>query len=90
MERSCAEVMGMMNGGMSAWMLVWILLTVGLVVVGAGWLVRRGLEPVKGEQRPAPLGTVADPALELLRHRYAAGEIDEDEYLVRRSGLSEF
>jgi putative membrane protein len=82
-------MMDMMNGGMAAWMLVWILLAVGLLTLGVGLVVRRGLEPAKDHRQSAPTSTAHDEPLELLRHRYAAGEIDEDEYLIRRSGLSQ-
>ena len=83
-------MMDMMNGGMAAWMLVWTLLPVGLLALGVGWLVRRGLEPAKDHRQSALASTAHDAPLELLRHRYAAGEIDEDEYLIRRSGLSQY
>ncbi|MGJ6960352.1 SHOCT domain-containing protein [Streptosporangium sp. G11] len=33
--------------------------------------------------------SVADSPREILKRRYAAGEIDEDEYLRRMSGLSQ-
>lgn len=33
--------------------------------------------------------SAADAPREILRRRYAAGEIDEDEYLRRMSGLSQ-
>lgn len=38
--------------------------------------------------RRAALAPTDDPK-EILRRRYAAGEIDEDEYLRRMSGLSQ-
>jgi putative membrane protein len=53
-----------------------------LAVVGIIWLVRRTDTP-----RPGPV-TGRETPEELLRRRYAAGEIDEDEYERRRSGLS--
>lgn len=71
--------------GMAVWMLVWAVLAVGLLAAGIGWLIRqrgrgarRALEP-QGQNTP----------LEILRHRYATGEIDEDEYLQRLSGISQ-
>jgi len=82
-------MMDMMNGGMAAWMLAWILLAVGLLALGVGLVVRRGLETAKHHRQSEPASTGHDEPLELLRHRYAAGEIDEDEYLIRRSGLSQ-
>jgi putative membrane protein len=82
-------MMDMMNGGMAAWTLVWIILAGGLVALGVGLAARRGLKPTKDHRRTAPTSTAHDAPLELLRRRYAAGEIDEDEYLTRRSGLSQ-
>ncbi len=72
-------------GGMGLWMLFWALVGLAvlvLAVVGVIWLVRRTDTP-----RPAPV-TGRETPEELLRRRYAAGEIDEDEYERRRSGLS--
>lgn len=72
-------------GGMGLWMLLWALVGLAvlvLAVVGVVWLVRRTDTP-----RPAPAIDRETPE-ELLRRRYATGEIDEDEYLRRRSGLS--
>ncbi len=75
--------MGMM-GAMWLWMVLGGL--VGLVVValaaiGVAMLVRRSRAPVD------PSGT--DEARELLRRRYAAGEMDDDEYLLRLAGLTQ-
>ncbi|MGW4421054.1 SHOCT domain-containing protein [Streptosporangium sp. NPDC004631] len=50
------------------------------VIVGAFLLLRAS----RADRRPA-----ADEPREILRRRYAAGEIDEDEYLRRMSGLSQ-
>lgn len=50
------------------------------VIVGAFLLLRAS----KVDRRSA-----ADEPREILRRRYAAGEIDEDEYLRRMSGLSQ-
>lgn len=68
--------------GMMWWMLVWGL--VGLaslvaLVLGSVWLVRRGLGS-------APREESAD---EILRRRFAEGEIDEDEYYRLRAKLRE-
>ena len=69
---------GMMGGGwMIAWMLVWILI-VGAVLAVLVFGIVRFSQP-RRESR--------DEALELLRHRYAAGEIDKDEYASRASDL---
>ena len=77
---------GMMGGGMmagmGAWMLLWAavgLVLLGAVVAAAVWLVRRAVEPSVGAHDQ-------DPA-QILRRRYAAGEIDDGEYERRLTGL---
>ncbi len=70
-------------GGMMAWMAIWGLVGLALLVlaiVGTVWLVRR---PTNERDSKS---AVESPE-EVLRRRYAAGEMDEDEYLRRRSGL---
>jgi len=60
--------------GMMLMMLVfWTLVIMGLVV-GIRWIVR--------ESRPS------DAALEILRQRYARGEIDKNEFESKRRDLS--
>lgn len=76
---------GGMMGGMGLWMLLWVLVGIAvlvLAVVGIIWLVRR-----TDSRRPDP-PTHRETSQELLRRRYAAGEIDEEEYERRRSRLS--
>jgi len=71
-------------GGMMLWMLIWGLVglaLLALMVVGIVWLVRRG----NGSNQRTPL----ESPDEVLRRRYAAGELDEDEYLHRRAGLQD-
>jgi putative membrane protein len=68
---------------MMGWMVLWGLVALALLalsVAGTVWLIRRS-----GDTRPA---VGAPPAEELLRSRYAAGEIDEDEFLRRLSSLT--
>lgn len=77
------DAMGGM-GGMMLWMLLWGLVGVALlvlIVVGIVWLTRRSNTAT---QMP-PL----DSPEEILRRRYAAGELDEDEYFRRRAGLQD-
>lgn len=72
-------------GGMGLWMFLWALVGIAvlvLAVVGVIWLVHR----TDGHQLTAAAGEESPE--ELLRRRYAAGEIDEDEFLRRQSGLS--
>lgn len=71
-------------GGMMGWMMIWGLVGLALLVllvVGTVWLVRR----TNGLEQPPP----ADSPEDVLRRRYAAGELDEDEYLRRRAGLQD-
>jgi putative membrane protein len=72
------------------WLLVvvafWGLIIVGLVF-GVRWLIRADrnsrLPGGSGGATPRP-----DDPLEILRQRYARGEIDDDEYERRRKTLS--
>jgi putative membrane protein len=64
--------------GMGIWMLIWGLLglaLIALVVVGVVWLVRSMSGP-----RP-------DAAEQELRRRYAAGQIDAEEFRRREEEL---
>lgn len=74
---------GMGGGMMLIWMLIWGLVGLAifaLAVAGSVWLVRHS-----GGLRQ-PEGTEESPE-EIVRRRYAAGELDEDEYHRRRAGL---
>ncbi|HEY2915850.1 MAG TPA: SHOCT domain-containing protein [Candidatus Limnocylindrales bacterium] len=72
----------------------WILILAGLFL-GVRWLLRADrnsrLQPPPAAGMPPPAtatpATPEDP-LEVLRLRYARGEIDEDEYQRRRSTLT--
>jgi putative membrane protein len=61
-------------GMMAMMFLFWIVFIVGLVV-GIRWLIGKGKE-----QRQ-------DPALEILRQRYARGEINKDEFEAKKKDL---
>lgn len=78
-----------MMDGMMAGMGVWALLVVAtvlamlvLAVLGSVWLVRQLRQP---ERASLPAG---DTAQDLLRRRYAAGELDDEEYERRLSALN--
>ena len=65
--------------GMSVGMLIW-----AIVLVVVVWLVVRGLMAVEQRDRRTERG---DSAKQLLRRRFAAGEIDAEEYERRLSAL---
>jgi len=71
-------------GSMMLWMLVWGLVGLALLVVAVVGIVWVGRRLGSSEQLPRE-----DSPEEILRRRYAAGELDEDEYLRRRAGLKE-
>lgn len=72
--------MGMgMGMGMMMGMGLIGLIVLGLAIFGIVWLVRQN-------ETSKRLPTVESPE-ELLRRRYAAGEMDADEYEHRRAGL---
>ncbi|MEV4380622.1 SHOCT domain-containing protein [Streptosporangium sp. NPDC049644] len=55
-----------------------VIVVIAMVVLGVARMIR-------SFSAPEPV----DSPREILRRRYAAGEIDEDEYLRRMSGLSQ-
>jgi putative membrane protein len=57
-------------------MLVFWAIVITAVVIGIRWLLRQG--------RP---GETSDAALDILRQRYARGEIDREEFEARRRDL---
>jgi putative membrane protein len=61
-------------------LLFWLIVIVSCVLV----LVRTSTSPRRARELPA-----AENPREILKRRYAAGEIDEDEYLRRMSGISQ-
>jgi len=79
------QMSGMELGGMVVWMLIWGLLGIALLILaifGTVWLLRR---PTNERDSRSAVESPED----VLRRRYAAGEIDEDEYLQRRAGLQD-
>lgn len=72
-----------MTGGMVAWMVLWALITLGALVLIVLGILRLGRDR-RADRRPEP---AAPTAREILDRRYAAGEIDEDEYLAKASRL---
>ncbi|MFF9348985.1 SHOCT domain-containing protein [Streptomyces sp. NPDC014734] len=79
------------SGGPGPWILLLPLLW-GTVVIGGVTLLRRTAPP--GRRGPRSTGAQGETAVEpspipLLGRRFAAGEIDEDEYWRRLSVLGE-
>ena len=60
-------------------------LFVVLLLLAAGLASLAHLQP----PRRRPVAPPEDAPVELLRHRLAAGEIDDEEYLTRRSALGD-
>lgn len=70
--------------GMGLWMALWGLIALALLVVlilAIVWLLRALFRPAGHAGQPR------DEAEDVLRRRYASGEIDEEEYQRRRDGL---
>jgi putative membrane protein len=81
----CTALPSMM-GGMGAAMVLWgVLWLAFLLLAGVGlfWALR-ALSRRSNNRFSQP-----DAPSEILRRRYATGEIDEDEYLRRLSGISQ-
>jgi putative membrane protein len=69
---------GVWGVGMMVFMLLfWVLVITGLVL-GIRWLATQGRSPRSG----------SDTALEILRQRYAKGEINKDEFEAKKRDLS--
>lgn len=70
----------MMSGWMNGWMLLWALLALALIVlavVATVWLVQHLAGRPSGNDQTR-----------LLEQRYAAGDIDRDEFMQRRADLA--
>jgi len=65
--------------------LVFFVLVIVLVVLGIRWLLRQDRAASGPRAGSGPPGE--DPALALLRERFARGEIDADEFEERRRRL---
>lgn len=81
--------MGSMMGGVGSGLGVWspaVVLVAIAVLLAARWALSGGSRRQDAEEsRPADWDTPGA----ILRRRYAAGEIDEDEYLRILAGLSQ-
>ena len=67
---------GMWGLGMMFMMLIFWALVITAIILGVRWLANQGKE------------TRGDKALEILRQRYAHGEIEKEEFEVKRKDLS--
>jgi putative membrane protein len=67
---------GMWGLGMMFMMLIFWALVITAIVLGVRWLANQGKE------------TRDDKALEILRQRYARGEIEKEEFEAKRKDLS--
>jgi putative membrane protein len=74
---------GMMGGGMGLWMAIaaifWILLAVGVVLLTV-WGIQRF--------RTGPGHKTEESALDILKKRYARGEISREEYEEKKRDIS--
>jgi putative membrane protein len=83
---------GMMGGGgMWAWILLWIILGIGVVVTAGAVVVRALVSAHKPE--PPQIPTAESPAVReakaALKMRYAKGEIEREEYLQGKVELED-
>ncbi len=79
---------GMMGWGLGALGMVvgWFFMLAfwGLIVVAAVL----GLRWLRDQGRPVSKGEIAESALEILRRRYARGEIDREEFEAKKRDLT--
>jgi uncharacterized membrane protein len=83
--------MGGMTGAMGAWEPLWILLALGLGIIG-GILIARGLHArhnAKLPQVPPAESPAVREAKDALRLRYASGEISREDYLQGKVELED-
>lgn len=81
---SYACEMGNMTG-MGVWMVLWTLVglaAIAAVVLAVVWLARSQISP-----RPSTDAARPDEALQVLRRRYAAGDIDQEQYQTQLRDL---
>lgn len=84
---------GMMGttGTTGAWLLLWILLALGVGVIG-GFLIADGLHSRRGAtppQIPPTESAAVREAKDALRLRYASGEISREDYLQGKVELED-
>ncbi len=79
----------MMTGvaGVAMWLMMGLML-IGVATGGVAWM-RRHLHGRSGGQLSPPPSPADRAPEEILRRRYAAGEIDRQEYLRRQGDLTQ-
>lgn len=90
LEAKVGRTMGeMMGGGMMGGAVIWSLVVLLLLAVAATALVLLAVRSGRsGTDRPSGRSTTGREADEILRSRYAAGEIDDEEYRRRLALLN--
>ncbi len=78
------SMMGGVGYGSGMWSLIAVVLVIALLTGTGALLTGRTRRGGSGSER-----VEEDTPQAILRRRYAAGEIDEDEYLRRLAGLSQ-
>lgn len=80
-------MMDHMMGGMGPWMVLWVVVSLAVLALasaGTVWLTRA---LTTGVHTPSLQPPVIDAAQAELRRRYAAGEIDREQYLQGKVDL---
>lgn len=76
-------MMSMMGGGMILTMILWILI-VGLIIYS---VIRFLMKLNTKKEDTSTIGNPEDSSVEVLRERFARGEIDEQEFEERKAFL---
>lgn len=74
-----------MGAGVMAIGMIIMLVVLGLAIAGVVWFVRA----LGDRHQPPAVEPQPEGPREILQRRYAAGEIDEDEYFRRISGIDQ-
>lgn len=82
MPYGCPWCNGMMGPGMLLWGLIWLLFLI-LLVVGGVWIIQQGIRRRDSGERES-----SDRAVQILRDRYARGEISKEEFEAQKKDLA--
>lgn len=83
MPYGCPWCEGMMGPGMFFWGLIWLLFLIFLIVGGI-WIVQGAIRRGDFSKERSS----SDRAVEILRERYARGEISKEEFEERKRDLA--